>query len=274
MKFGIASFITDQGIGPAELAGAIEERGFESLLIAEHSHIPADRRTPYPDGGELPEMYYRLLDPFVALTAAASATERLLVGTGIALLSQRDPIITAKEVASLDVVSGGRVIFGVGIGWNREEMENHGTDPSTRGRLVDERLRAILSLWTEEKAEFHGEFVDFDPVYLWPKPVQKPHPPVYVGGGEGAFRRVAEFGDAWLVSKVPPDRLGPQMRRLRETAGRDVPVTVYWAPPDPEDTAAYSRLGVERILFSLPAMPEAETFRELDEMAAVMDKSR
>ncbi|MDQ0945830.1 putative F420-dependent oxidoreductase [Streptomyces sp. V1I1] len=174
MKFGVSTFITDQGISPTSLGTALEDRAFDSLFIAEHTHIPADRQTPYPGGGELPEMYYRTLAPFVALTAIGVVTERMLLGTGIALIPQRDPIMTAKEVASLDLISGGRVIFGVGVGWNREEMRNHGTDPSTRGRLTDERLRAIRELWTAEKAEFHGEFVNFDPVYAWPKPVQRP----------------------------------------------------------------------------------------------------
>ncbi|WP_328582718.1 LLM class F420-dependent oxidoreductase [Streptomyces sp. NBC_00370] len=269
MKFGISTFITDQGIAPAALARAIEERGFDSLLIAEHSHIPASRRTPYPNGGELPEKYYRTLDPFVALAAAASVTDRILLGTGIALVAQRDPIHTAKEVASLDVVSAGRAVFGVGVGWNREEMENHGTDPTSRGRLVNERLAAIRKLWTEEKAEFHGEFVDFDPVYAWPKPVRRPHPPIYVGGGPAAFPRVAEFGDAWLANSVPPADLGAQIERMRETAGREVPVTVFDTTYEPEDIAAYRQLGVERLLFELQPRPEDETLSQLDEMAAV-----
>jgi probable F420-dependent oxidoreductase len=267
VKYGIATFITDQGIGPTALGRAVEERGFDSLLIAEHSHIPADRRTPYPGGGELPAKYYRTLDPFVALTAAAVGTEHLLLGTGIALLSQRDPITTAKEVASLDLVSGGRAVFGVGVGWNREEMENHGTDPSTRGRLVDERLSVIRALWTQDKAEFHGEFIDLDPVYCWPKPVQRPHPPIYVGGGRRAFHRVVEHGDAWLANSMPPAALGPLMKQLRESAGRDVPVTVFGASRTPDDIAAYERLGVERLLFALGTRPEAETLRRLDELA-------
>ncbi|MGW8379474.1 LLM class F420-dependent oxidoreductase [Streptomyces sp. ODS28] len=267
MKFGISTFITDQGIRPAQLGRAAEERGFDQLLIAEHSHIPVERRSPYPGGGELPDIYYRTLDPFVALSAAASVTERLLLGTGVALVAQRDPIHLAKEVASLDLVSGGRAVFGVGVGWNREEMENHGTDPSTRGRLVDERLRAIRNLWTEERAEFHGEFVDFDPVYSWPKPVQSPHPPVYVGGGEAAFPRVAELGDAWLANGAPPKELGPQMERLRERAGRDVPVTVYGTAHDEESVRGYAELGVERVLFFLPTRPEAESLHHLDTLA-------
>ncbi|WP_327370820.1 LLM class F420-dependent oxidoreductase [Streptomyces sp. NBC_01217] len=266
MKFGVSTFITDQGISPTALGAALEEREFDALFIAEHSHIPVDRKTPYPAGGELPEMYYRTLDPFVALTAIGVVTERLLLGTGIALIPQRDPIIMAKEVASLDLVSGGRVILGVGIGWNREEMMNHGTDPATRGRLTDERLLAMRELWTEEKAEFHGEFVDFDPVFAWPKPVQRPHPPIYVGGGEGAFRRVARLGDAWLALSTSPQEIGPQIERLRALADREVPVAVYAVPDDPEQVEGYGRLGVERLLFYVPTMPERETLEYLDRL--------
>ncbi|MCF3172165.1 LLM class F420-dependent oxidoreductase [Streptomyces sioyaensis] len=267
MKFGVSTFLTDQGIAPTALGRAIEERGLDSLFIAEHTHIPVSRRTPYPGGGELPDIYYRTLDPFVALSAAAAVTERLLLGTGIALVAQRDPLTTAKEVASLDLVSGGRAIFGVGVGWNREEMENHGTDPRTRGRLVDERLRAMRELWTAEKAEFHGEFVDFDAVYSWPKPVQRPHPPIYVGGGEGAFPRVAALGDAWLAISAPPEELRPQIDRMRSIAGRNVPVTVYAVPNNPEIIEQYTQLGVERLLFYVPTKPEAETLLYLDQLA-------
>lgn len=264
MKFGVSTFLTDQGIAPAALGRAVEERGLDSLLIAEHTHIPVDRRSPYPGGGELPKIYYRTLDPFVALSAAAAVTERILLGTGIALVAQRDPLISAKEVASLDLVSNGRAVFGIGVGWNREEMENHGTDPRTRGRLVDERLRAMRELWTREKAEFHGEFVDFDPVYSWPKPVQRPHPPVYVGGGEAAFDRVAALGDAWLANSLPPQELGPKIDRLRSLAGRNVPVTVYAVANEPEIIEQYTQLDVERLLFYLPTLPEPETLSYLD----------
>ncbi|WUH91986.1 LLM class F420-dependent oxidoreductase [Streptomyces sp. NBC_00433] len=274
MEFGISTFITDRSIRPAPLGRALEERGFDSLFIAEHSHIPVERRSPYPGGGDLPDMYYRTLDPFVALTAVATVTERLLVGTGVALVSQRDPIHTAKEVASLDLISEGRAVFGVGVGWNREEMADHGTDASTRGRLVDERLRAIIELWTQEKAEFHGEFVDFDPAYAWPKPVRKPHPPIYVGGGKGAFPRVAELGDAWLANSLPPEALGPMIEQMRATAGREVPVTVYAIPDDPAMIEAYAALGVERVLFYLPSDPEAAALAHLDRFAGVAARFR
>jgi probable F420-dependent oxidoreductase len=268
MKIGVSTFVTDRGIAPTALARALEARNFDSLFIAEHTHIPASRETPYPGGGDLPEVYYRTLDPFVTLAAAAAVTDRLLLGTGIALLSQRDPIITAKEVASLDHVSRGRAILGVGVGWNREEMRNHGTEPGTRGRLVDERLLAIRELWTEEKAEFHGDFVDFDPVYSWPKPVQRPHPPIYVGGGEGAFPRIARFGDSWLANSVPADRLGEQMERLNDLANREVPVTVFAAPRGGGGLERYAELGVDRVLLYLPTRPEAETLEYLDRLAA------
>lgn len=274
MKFGVSTFPTDQGIRPAPLGRAVEERGFDSLLIAEHTHIPVDRRSPYPGGGELPGIYYRTLDPIVALSNMAAVTDRLLLGTGIALVAQRDPIITAKETASLDLVSDGRAVFGVGVGWNREEAQNHGTNPKTRGRLVNERLRAIRQLWTQDEAEFHGDFEDFDPVYSWPKPVRHPHPPIWVGGGRGAFDRVTEFGDTWLANSVPPGELAGQIRQMREHAGRDVPVTVYASSDDPETIEAYTRLDVERLLLYLPTLPEPETLQRLDALAAVAGSFR
>ena len=274
MEFGISTFVTDEGIAPGALARAIEERGFDSLFIAEHTHIPLSRKSPWPRGGELPRKYYRTLDPFVTLTAVAAATERLLLGTGVALVVERDPIITAKEVASLDLVSGGRMIFGIGVGWNREEMENHGTDPRTRGKLTDERIRAMIEIWTKDEPEFHGQFVDFDPIGAWPKPVQKPYPPIYVGGGRRAFDRIAEFGDAWLANGLPPGELGALLGELKEAAERDVPVTVFNASSEPEDLEAYARLGVERVLLGLPTLPEDETLDHLDELARVVTAIR
>ena len=274
MKFGISTFVTGEGIAPGALAIAIEERGFDSLFVAEHTHIPLSRKSPWPRGGELPRKYYRTLDPFVTLTAAAIATERLLLGTGVTLVVERDPIITAKEVASLDLVSGGRVIFGVGVGWNREEMENHGTDPRTRGKLTNERIRAMIEMWTKDEPEFHGQFVDFDPIGIWPKPVQKPYPPIYVGGGSRAFGRIAEFGDAWLANGLPPAKLEPMLGKLREVAGRDVPVTVFNASSELEDLEAYTRLGVERLLLSLPTLPESETLNQLDDLAQAATDTR
>jgi probable F420-dependent oxidoreductase len=274
MKFGISTFVTDEGIAPGALASAIEERGFDSLFIAEHTHIPLSRKSPWPRGGELPRKYYRTLDPFITLTAAATATEHLLLGTGVALIVERDPIITAKEVASLDLVSGGRMIFGIGAGWNREEMENHGTDPSTRGELMNERIRAMIEIWTKDKPEFHGQYVNFDPIGAWPKPVQMPYPPIYVGGGSRAFDRIAQFGDAWLANGLPPDKVKPMLGELREAAGRDVPVTVFNASSEPEDLEAYAQLDVERVLLGLPTLSESETLHRLDELAGVAATSR
>jgi probable F420-dependent oxidoreductase len=274
MKCGISTFVTDEGIAPGALARAIEERGFDSLFVAEHTHIPLSRKSPWPRGGELPRRYYRTLDPFITLTAAAGTAERLLLGTGVALVVERDPIITAKEVASLDLVSGGRVIFGVGVGWNREEMENHGTDPRTRGKLTDERIRAMIEMWTNEEPEFHGRYVDFDPIGIWPKPVQKPYPPIYVGGGRGAFERVAQFGDAWLANGLPPEELEPMLGGLREVAGRDVPTTVFNASSDLEALEEYRRLGVERVLLGLPTLPESETLQQLDNLAEIVTDIR
>jgi probable F420-dependent oxidoreductase len=275
MKFGVTTFMTDEGIRPAPLARALEERGFDSLLVHDHSHVPVARETPFPGDGELPRVYYRALDPFVALAAAATVTDNLLLGTGVALLVQRDVIHTAKQVASLDLVSAGRMIFGVGTGWNREEMRNHGTDPRTRGRLLNEQLAAIEEIWTEDEAEFHGEYVDFDPIFCWPKPVQRPHPPIYIGGdGHAALARVAAHGDGWMPHSVRnPARVGLLFERLAEAAG-NVPAIVAGAVPDPELLAAYAKAGADHVTLSLPTQPEAETLRTLDAFAALVGDYR
>ena len=271
MRFGVATFITDDGIRPDVLGRALEERGFDSLFIAEHSHIPVSRESPWPEGGELQRRYYRTLDPFVALTAVAAATTRLVLGTGIALLPQRDVIHTAKQVASLDLVSDGRFAFGVGVGWNREEMRNHGTDPTTRGALIDEQLAALKQIWTTEQAEYHGEHVDFDPIYLWPKPVQQPHPPIYLGGeSAAALRRLATYGDAWLPrAHTAPEEI-VRVRKWLAEQGRDgVPFTVFAADTDERRLAGYVDAGVDEITLMLDTLPEAETLRALDELTAV-----
>ena len=271
MRFGIATFVTDEGIRPDVLGRALEERGFSSLFLAEHSHIPVSRESPYPGGGELPRKYFRTLDPFVALTAAAAVTSRLLLGTGVALLPQRDLIHTAKEVASLDVVSDGRVVFGVGVGWNKEEMRDHGTDPATRGALMNEQLDALRRIWTTEQAEYHGEHVDFDPIFLWPKPVQQPHPPIYVGGASpAALRRLATYGAGWIpiggVSAAEIDRV----RGWLADQGRDdVPVIVFGADADERRLAEFAEAGVAEVALNLETFPEAETLRSLDALAGV-----
>ncbi|MFD2418864.1 LLM class F420-dependent oxidoreductase [Amycolatopsis pigmentata] len=269
MKFGIATFVTDDGIGPAALGKALEERGFDSLFLAEHSHIPVSRETPYPAGGDLPREYYRTLDPFVALAAAATVTSDLLLGTGVALTIQRDVIHTAKEVASLDLLSGGRVIFGVGVGWNREEMRDHGTDPRTRGALLDEQLAALKVIWTQDEAEFHGEYVDFDPMFQWPKPVSKPHPPVYIGGqSPAALARVAAHGDGWLPI-AGPGQLRRARERFAELGREDVPFTAFGVGDDPRLIEGYAEAGAERVALLLPTLPEAETLTRLDQLAKV-----
>ena len=214
MKFGVAIFPTEAVQSPSEIAVMAEERGFECLLFPEHTHIPACRESPWPGGGELPPWYSRTYDPFVASMAAAGATERLLVGTGICLVIERDPITTAKEVASVDVLSGGRFLFGVGAGWNEEEMENHGTDPRVRFSLMRERVEAIKAIWTEDEAEYHGRHVDFDPIWSWPKPAQKPYPPVLVGGmGPTVEDRVLELGGEWLPQNVTLDNVDQFAKR-------------------------------------------------------------
>lgn len=269
MRFGISTFVTDEGVTPAALGRAVEQRGFDALLLAEHTHIPVSRETPYPGGGDLPRIYYRTLDPFVALSTIAAVTERLTVGTGIALMVERDPIVTANEVASLDLVSGGRFLFGVGAGWNREEMRNHGTDPTRRGAILNERLQAMRRLWTEEQAEFHGTHVEFDPVFSWPKPAQQPHPPIYIGGESAAAEsRVVELGNGWLPRAGTPN-LEDQIARVRDRAGWRVPVTLFSAPSD-IDVDAHARAGVDRIAFRLPTLPEDETLGHLDKLAQVI----
>jgi probable F420-dependent oxidoreductase len=276
MKFGIATFVTDEGIRPDKLGKALEERGFDSLFIAEHSHIPTSRESPYPGGEDLPSIYYRTLDPFVTLTAVAAATENLVLGTGIALLIQRDLIHTAKEVASLDLLSGGRVAFGVGVGWNREEMRNHGTDPKTRGALINEQLAALKEIWTKDEAEFHGKFIDFDPISAWPKPVQKPHPPIYIGGeSPAALDRLAKYGDAWLPrGNTSPEEITRVRKWLAEHGREGLPFTVFGSPTDDKTLTGHREAGVDTATFLLKTQPEAETLTELDGFAKIAARYR
>jgi probable F420-dependent oxidoreductase len=275
VDFGIAIFPTDEAVAPGELAAMVEERGFESLFFPEHTHIPVSRETPYPAGGELPAMYSRTLDPFVACTAAAAATERLRVGTGICLVVERDPITTAKEVASVDHVSGGRFLFGVGGGWNLEEMRNHGTDPGTRFRLMRERVDAMKAIWTQDEAEYHGRHVDFDSIWAWPKPVQRPHPPILVGGnGKGVLDRVLAYGDEWLPNRFGDEqkliaRIEKLQRRAAE-AGRDgIRVTLYGAPRDVDALERYREAGATRAVFWLPPEVREVVEPKLDRYAGI-----
>ncbi len=275
MDFGVAMFSTDYAMSVVELGRAAEERGFECLLVPEHTHIPAERRTPYPGGGELPREYSHTLDPFVALSAVAAATQRLRVGTGVCLVAQRDPIVLAKEVASLDHLSGGRFLFGVGLGWNREEMRNHGTDPSTRVQLVSERMAAMQEIWTDDEASYDGRFVSFERIWSWPKPVQRPRPPVLVGGsGPSAVERVLEYGDEWLpINRGSVDLLQGQIEELQRRAaevGRDpVPVSLFAASPRPEALQRYAEIGVTRCIFVVPPAPADVVLPKLDRYAAL-----
>lgn len=268
MKFGIATFVTDDGIDPVSLAQAIEERGFDSLVIAEHTHIPASRESAYPMGGELPSIYYRTLDPFVTLAAAAAVTSRIELVTGIALLIQRDPIITAKEAASIDLISGGRFVFGVGAGWNIEELRHHGTDPKTRGALLDERIEAITTLWTDEPAEYHGKYVDFDSSYLRPKPVRKPHPPIYIGGDSDAtVKRVIRHEAGWISNPLPvehPPSASDNCATAPATMCRCLSLVHQ---PIPTTGAQWKSSGSDRSGLLLPTKPREESLRILDEFA-------
>jgi probable F420-dependent oxidoreductase len=273
MDAGVAYFPTHDGLGPAELARLVEERGHRWLMWAEHTHIPASRETPW--GGRegappLPRTYTRTYDPFVASAYALSATRGLRVGTGIALVAQRDPIITAKEVASLDHLSGGRFDFGIGAGWNREEMANHGTDPRTRMKRMREYVLAMKAIWTQHEASFHGDFVNFDRIWSDPKPLQKPHPPILVGGsGPTVLDRVLEYGDAWMPNHGS-DVL-ERIAELRERAGdRDIPVVVMGPPPDPAVLERYEDAGVDRVLFWLPSGRRTVIEAELDRVEQVM----
>src|SRR5207247_2981109 len=259
MLIGAAIFATGYAIRPDILARELEQRGYESLWLPEHTHIPANRRSPYPGGGDLPKEYWHTHDPFVALTAAAMVTKKLRVATGICLIIERDTIIMAKEVASLDMLSGGRFIFGIGGGWNAEEMENHGTNYKSRWRLLREQVLAMKEIWTRDEAEFHGEFVNFDKIWSYPKPVQKPHPPVLMGGdGPTTFDRVVEFCDGWMPIGYRMGNPAPKIAALRqraEAAGRDpmsISITIFGVNPEPAALEQLEKAGVERAIFMLP----------------------
>ena len=271
MKFGIAIFPTDYAISMTELAPAAEDMSFESLWVAEHSHIPVSRLSPYPAGGELPKHYWHTLDPFVALTAAATASKSIKVGTGICLLIERDPIHTAKETASLDHLSHGRFIFGIGGGWNREEMADHGTDFHTRWKLLRERTEAVKALWTADPAEYHGEMVDFGPTWMFPKPVQKPHPPVILGGsGPKVLERVVRYADGWMPNRGDVfDRI-PELQRMAKEAGRGpIPVT-YYPRATAEDIERCAGAGIERLIWYVPAEGRDAALGRLEQLSKLI----
>lgn len=282
MKFGIGIFATDQSARPDEVARHAEALGFESFWVSEHSHIPV--ASEFPMGGPVPREYCAMLDPFVALAAAATATTRIRLGTAICLVTQHDPINCAKAVASLDLLSEGRVEFGIGAGWNEVEMRNHGTDPATRFRLMRERVEAMQTFWTHETAEYHGRLVDIEASWQWPKPVQQPHPPILIGGaGPKVLERVVDYGDGWMPSVTPepvpamagrvtplPDlmRLVPELRQRAEAAGRPRPAVVVTGLP--LDAAAFEQLAtldVERWVLRVPPKPMAEVRPVLEQYA-------
>jgi probable F420-dependent oxidoreductase len=281
MDYGVAIFFTDYSIGPIEMGRALEERGFESLWAPEHSHIPLTRNSAYPKGGDLPKRYYDVMDPFVTLTAAAVTTTKLKLGTGICLVVQRDPIQTAKSVASLDQMSRGRFLFGIGAGWNEDEMANHGTtDFKGRFKLMEERVRAMREIWTKTKPEFNGTHVKFGPMMTWPKPIQKPLP-VLVGGmyPYGARRAIA-FGDGWIPHATRPeygdnDVLAhlPAFREMAKSAGRDpatIPITTFGTPAAPDTLKRFRDAGVGRVVFSIDSEDRDKTLATLDKLAAAI----
>ncbi|MGC2202727.1 MAG: LLM class F420-dependent oxidoreductase [Stellaceae bacterium] len=282
MDFGALMFFTDYAIPATELAQALEERGFESVWAPEHSHIPTSRKSPWPGGGELPKVYYEAMDPFVSLTAAAVATKVLKVATGVCLVQQRDPIQTAKLVASIDQVSGGRFLFGVGGGWNAEEMADHGTEFRTRFKLMRERIEAMKEIWTKTKAEYHGDMLDFPEMMAWPKPVQRPHPPILVGGAfPHAARRAVRYGDGWapIAGRGPEGDIGqilPRFKSMLSEAGRDpqsVPVTLFGVGEDVDRLAHYRELGIARVVVMLPSDKSDAILPTLDRWAELIRRA-
>jgi probable F420-dependent oxidoreductase len=278
MKIGAVMFFTAYSMSPAALGRALEDRGFESLWVPEHSHIPLSRKTEYPAGGPLIRPYYDIMDPFLVLNTAAAVTKTLKIGTGVCLINQRDPIHTAKLVSSIDQLSNGRFLFGVGNGWNQDEMENHGTEFRTRHKLSRERIEAMQAIWTHDDAEYHGEFVNFDPMNQWPKPVQTPHPPVIVGGAfPYAARRAIRYGNGWIprADRLAKDGVGvliEKFRAMASEAGRDpasLPITIFRVPDDIPQLRFCEEIGVDRVVFSLPADKEDAILPILDRWAAV-----
>ena len=277
MKLGIYIFATDYTIRIDELAREAEQRGFESLFIPEHTHIPASRRSPWPGGPELPREYWHTLDPFVALGYAAAVTSTIRLGTGICLLTERDPIVNAKEVASLDLLSGGRFELAIGAGWNAEEMENHGTAFATRFRVMSERARAMKVIWSEEEPEFHGEFVDFDPIWSWPKPVQTPNPPILVGGEtDYTLRRVVEWADGWFPrgrGGFDPAEGMARLKRIADEAGRSmdtINVSLFGMEPNRAALDRAAEAGVTRAILGLPSNDRDDVLRRLDRHAGLL----
>ena len=279
MKLGVTMFATDYAIRPDEFARACEERGFESVWYPEHTHIPASRRSPWPGGGDLPKEYWHAHDLFVALTAAAMVTKTIRLGTGICLVIERDPIVLAKEVASLDQLSNGRLLFGIGGGWNAEEMENHGTPFQRRWKVLREKVEAMKAIWTQDAAEYHGEFVNFDPIWCYPKPLQKPHPPIVLGTlSAKGLKRVVNYCDGWIPVGGTVQDLPATIRELHalaERSGRqakDLPVSIFGVAADEALLRQYQEMGIERAVFFAPSAGKDKVLPLLDRYATFIAK--
>jgi len=281
MDVGVFYFPTDYGINVAELGKALEDRGFGSLYVPEHTHIPLSRKTPFPGGGELPKRYAHTHDPFVALAFAAAATRKLKIGTGICLVPQHEPIVTAKTIASLDQLSGGRFVFGIGGGWNVDEMENHGATHKDRFRIMREHVLAMKALWTEEAASYHGQFVNFDPVWSYPKPAQRPHPPIILGGeSDHTLRRVVDYCDGWFPRTrqgFDPVQATDRLHKMAAEKGRDpksLTITVFGAPNKAEALTSYARAGIDGALLAVPDGTRDEILAFLDKQAPLTKVAR
>ncbi|HEX2382116.1 MAG TPA: LLM class F420-dependent oxidoreductase [Acidimicrobiales bacterium] len=280
MRYGVTMFVTDVSIGIVDLAKAVEERGLDSAWIPEHTHIPTSRRTPYPNGGELPDEYRRSLDPFVALTAASMAAPSLRVGTGILLVAQHDPIVAAKAAATLDLLTGGRLSLGIGFGWNEDEMNDHGVDYRTRRAKAREHVLAMRELWTKDEASFDGEYVQFGTTWQWPKPLQHNGPPVLLGGAAGPklFEHIAEYGDGWIpIGGRGLTNALPELRELVASHGRDpdeLEIVPFGSIPDPGKLDHFESIGVTECVFALPSAAADQVLPLLDKQAAIVAERR
>lgn len=283
MDFGICMFPTDYSMQAADLGIAVEERGLNALFVPDHTHIPASRGTSFTLGGDLPPDYSHNVDMFLSLTAAAAVTKHIRLGTGICLVTERDPIITAKEVASLDHISGGRVDFGIGWGWNQEELENHGVPWARRWKVARERIEAMQAIWTQDEASYEGEFVNFNRIQSWPKPVQKPYPPIFIGGdAAGTFKRLQRYGEGWIPMLATVDskfdlkeeRMA-ELAALARNAGRPpYPITTFGTPRDPMAIEKLAKAGVTRCIFGIKAAPSDDVLFRLDKITRLVESIR
>ena len=278
MQIALAFPVNDEAMDPASFARAAEDRQYESLWFPDHTHIPVERRSAWPGGPTLPRHYYRTFDPFVALSIAAAVTTTIKLATGVCLLVERDPIITAKEIASLDHLSGGRFVFGVGGGWNIEEMENHGVDPSHRFKLLREKVLAMKAIWTDDEASYHGDLVTVQPAFSWPKPIQRPHPPVLIGGdAPNTFARIVSYGDGWIkMADDRPDQLASRVTQLRQmgaSAGRGyLSVTAFASKPTDDELQLYRDATVDRCIIGLPSAASAKIIELLDRYQPMIER--